>query len=89
MVLRMGRLKPGVTLDQARAEMKAIAARLEKSYPESNLNTTAAGLSSAGKHRRQIPAESRIPAGRSRSGFADRLCESRESFRGPRRWARP
>jgi putative ABC transport system permease protein len=36
----LGQLKPGVTLDQARAEMKAIAARLEKSYPESNTNTT-------------------------------------------------
>ena len=37
-----GRLKPGVNIEQARAEMKAIAARLEKAYPESNLNTTAA-----------------------------------------------
>ena len=35
-----GRLKPGTTLDEARAEMKAIAARLEKTYPESNTNTT-------------------------------------------------
>jgi hypothetical protein len=37
-----GRLKPGVNIEQARVEMKAIAARLEKAYPESNLNTTAA-----------------------------------------------
>ena len=30
------RLKPGVTLDQARAQMKAVAARIEHDYPESN-----------------------------------------------------
>src|SRR5437588_299145 len=35
-----GRLKAGVTVEQARTEMKSIAARLEKAYPESNTNTT-------------------------------------------------
>ena len=33
------RLKPGVTLQQAREEMTAIAARLEKQYPDSNKDT--------------------------------------------------
>ena len=35
-LLTFGRLKPGVTLDQARASMTAVAARIEKEYPESN-----------------------------------------------------
>ena len=34
-----GRLKNGVTLEQARSEMKAIAARLEHVYPETNAGT--------------------------------------------------
>jgi putative ABC transport system permease protein len=36
MMFVWGRLKEGVTVDQARAEMKGIAARLEKTYPETN-----------------------------------------------------
>jgi putative ABC transport system permease protein len=41
MTFGWGRLKPGVTLEQARAEMKAITARLEKLYPETNAGETA------------------------------------------------
>jgi putative ABC transport system permease protein len=33
-----GRLKPGVTLDQARAELAAIGQDLEREYPETNTN---------------------------------------------------
>ena len=35
-----GRLKEGVTLEKARAEMKAIASRLESQYPDSNKGWT-------------------------------------------------
>src|SRR5258707_518948 len=35
-LLGVARLKPGVTLDRARAEMTAITERLEQQYPDSN-----------------------------------------------------
>jgi len=41
MIYVWGKLKPGVTVAQARAEMKAIAARLEKAYPATNGQETA------------------------------------------------
>ena len=37
-LLGVARLKPGVTLEQARAEMETIAVRLEQQYPDSNKN---------------------------------------------------
>src|SRR6266852_5510557 len=36
MIVVWGKLKAGVTVDQARTEMKTIAARLEKTYPDTN-----------------------------------------------------
>ena len=41
MIYVWGKLKPGVTVNQARAQIKAIAARLEKAYPETNGQETA------------------------------------------------
>ena len=41
MIYVWGKLKPGVTVDQARTEMKGIAARLEKTYPDTNSGETA------------------------------------------------
>ncbi len=40
MLFVWGRLKPGVTVDLARSEMKNIAARLEKLYPATNAQAT-------------------------------------------------
>src|ERR1043166_4756991 len=37
----IGRLKPGVSPEQARAEMKEIAARLAQTYPDTNAEVTA------------------------------------------------
>src|SRR5215471_21011472 len=41
MIYVWGKLKPGVTVDQARTEMKGIATRLEKAFPDTNGNETA------------------------------------------------
>src|SRR5437764_14095939 len=40
MMFVWGQLKPGVTVDQARSEVKTIAAQLEKAYPETNKGET-------------------------------------------------
>jgi putative ABC transport system permease protein len=53
----MGRLKAGVTLGQARAEMKAISARLEAAYPKNDGNMTAVVL----PLRRAMTADTRTP----------------------------
>ena len=58
MLFVWGRLKPGVTVDQARTQMKGIAARLEKAYPETNaqetVNVTPLLESLIGKYRTNL-----------------------------------
>ena len=39
-ILPIARLKPGVSIDSARADIATIAARLEKEYPETNRNVS-------------------------------------------------
>ena len=51
----MGRLKPGVTVDSVRAEMRAISARLEAAYPKEDGGLTAVVL----PLRRALTADSR------------------------------
>ena len=41
----IGRLRPGASVGQARAEVKAIAARLEKQYPDTNTDRSATVIS--------------------------------------------
>jgi predicted permease len=41
----IGRLKPGVTLEQARADLATISARLEKAYPDDNVGWAAEAIS--------------------------------------------
>jgi predicted permease len=53
----LGRLKAGVTLPQARAEMKAISARLEAEYPKNDGNMAAIVL----PLRRAMTADTRAP----------------------------
>ncbi len=54
----MGRLKPGVSVDQAQAEMSDIAQRLERQYPSSNTGHGAFVISlreqTVGKVRREL-----------------------------------
>jgi putative ABC transport system permease protein len=54
----LGRLKPGVTLEQARADLKTIAAVLEKKYPDSNtgrgITTELLLESSVGAYRQSL-----------------------------------
>ena len=53
----MGRLKPGVTFEEARAEMKAISSRLAASYPKENEGMTAVVL----PLRDALTADTRVP----------------------------
>ena len=54
----LGRLKPGVTLEQARADLETIAVALEKKYPESNtgrrITTQLLLESSVGTYRQSL-----------------------------------
>jgi macrolide transport system ATP-binding/permease protein len=52
-----GRLKPGVTMEQARAELQVIARNLEHSYPDSNRNVGAIVNTEMQERFRQDPVD--------------------------------
>jgi predicted permease len=59
----LARLKPGVTLDQATAELKAIAARLNQTYPNDRASTTSAKVSTEMEGRWEEAASTMKSAG--------------------------
>ena len=85
----MGRLKPGVTLDQANAEFITLARQLAQDNPKTNQNFTSATVQPLAEfaHRRAISADRLGDVGRSHSRFADRVRERDEHAVRPRRIA--
>ena len=55
-IVALGRLRPGVSLDQARAEIQVIATQLKHQYPKENANTDATLISL----RDDVSARSRL-----------------------------
>ena len=74
-----GRLKPGVTVEQAQAEMTVIAKALEAAYPDTNKNRSVAVRTEFQNRIQQSPPDAAIAAmltsagvGRARSGLRER-----------------
>ena len=59
-LLVRGRVKPGVTLDQARAELQVIARNLERSYPDTNRNVGVAVSTELQGRIRDDPVDAQI-----------------------------
>ena len=88
MMFVWGRLKAGVTVDQARTEMKGIAARLEKTYPETNTQVYARGHTASGKSWLENTGRISAASRRGRIGFAHCLREPGQSICRARRESR-
>jgi predicted permease len=58
----MGRLKPGVTVAQAQAELVGIAKALERAYPDTNKNRSVAVRTEFEKRLEQSPPDAQIAA---------------------------
>ena len=76
MMRAFGRLKPDVTLDQARADLGAVAGQLEKEYPASYTDKIGYGIAPFAL-REELTHEAQAaavdPAGRGRLRAADRV----------------
>ena len=85
----MGRLKPGVTLDQANAEFINLARQLAREYPKTNQNFTSATVKPLANSLigRAISADRLGDVGCSHSRFTDRVRERHEHAVRPGRIA--
>ena len=84
MLAVVGRLKPGVRLDGAQADLSAIASRLAEQYPESNKgHGVTVHVPARGAGRTRSAADVAAPAGRRRLRVADVLRQCREPAAHP------
>ena len=86
-IFPMARLKDGVSLEDARVEMDAIAQQLEAEFPESNRDVRALVIARAGAAGPEHPAGADDAARGGGAGAADRLRERRQP--APRAGGRP
>ncbi len=76
----VARLKPDVSLEQARAELSDDRRRLEQQYPDSNQGRGVSPRSPlAGRAGGRCPPHALPPVGRRRRGAADRLRQHRDA----------
>ena len=78
----VAKLKPGVPLATAQADLDTISARLEQQYPAENKDWGALVAAAAGGPGRRRPAVAARAARRGRAGAAHRLRQSRQPAAG-------
>jgi hypothetical protein len=83
-IFPVARLKPGVSLEAARAELAGISLALEQEFPESNRNVRAQVAAAPGPDGPERAARAAPAPRRGGAGPAHRLRERREPAAGPR-----